>query len=145
MPRPQSVVEGHHRVRPVVLLALDSELRARFAFELVACGFDVALIENTVSPTRLADRGPDIIVTALSTEEGNQWSPLMLRRDRRFRGVPVVGIAADTSVATRSRAQREGCAAVCLITCSANVLAVGLRALLDTTDSHEPAGSTVHG
>lgn len=119
--------------RPLVLLAIDDdELRATFAYELVACGFEVAMTNVSDSDDASADRHPDIIVAAVSSESGTgcaaartSWS------DPRLRGVPVVGLAANASGATRDRARRLGCAAVCLATCSGDALARGLRAVLD--------------
>jgi DNA-binding NarL/FixJ family response regulator len=45
--------------------------------------------------------------------------------------VPIVAVAAEVGAATRDRARREGCAAVCLNTCPPDVLASGLRAVLE--------------
>ena len=123
----------HRSTRPLVLLAIDDdELRATFAYELVAFGFDVAMARIVATDDASAGRHPDIIVMALSIASGttrgaagSSWS------DPRLRGVPVVALAANATGATRDLARRLGCAAVCLTTCSGDALARGLRTVLD--------------
>jgi len=115
-------------IRPLVLLAIDDDaVCARFAYELSASGFDVALFVPTAAR-------PSIIVAALSVENRGGGLPAEIRAgDPRFRGVPVIAIAPDASTATRDRARREGCVAVCATTCSGATLAAGLRTVLDRT------------
>ena len=60
------------------------------------------------------------------------------KRDPGMRDVPIVAVAAEVGAATRDRARREGCAAVCLNTCPPDVLASGLRAVLDHTTPSTP-------
>ena len=115
-------------IRPLVLLAIDDDVaRARFAYELSASGFDVALFVPTAAR-------PSIIVAALSPENRGGGLPAEIRTgDPRFRGIPVIAIAPDASPTTRNLARREGCVAVCITTCSGATLAAGLRTVLDRT------------
>lgn len=112
--------------RPLVLLAVDDdEVRARFAYELTASGFDVAL-------TAATDARPSIIVATLPVESRGGGLPAdNLFDDLRFRGVPVIAMAPDASNETCELARRQGCAAVCVATCSGAALAAGMRAVLD--------------
>lgn len=112
--------------RPLVLLAIDDdEVRARFAYELAASGFDVALTAPTTAR-------PSIIVSTLSVENRGGGLPAEIRPgDPRSRGVPVIAIAPDANHETRDLARRRGCVAVCVTTCSGVALAAGIRAVLD--------------
>jgi hypothetical protein len=115
--------------RPLVLLALqDDEARARFAYQLTALGFDV-MIRMTAD---LHDTcRPDVIVAELtSAQSAGARSTGITAGDARLRAVPVVAVADDLSDTTRSNARRDGCAAVCLATCSAAALAAGIHAVL---------------
>jgi hypothetical protein len=109
-----------------VLLAIDdADVRARFAYELNASGFNVELTVPTA--TR-----PSIIAATLSIENRGGGLPAEIRTgDPRFRGVPVIAIALDASNETRDLARRQGCVAVCVTTCSGATLAAGMRAVLD--------------
>lgn len=108
-------------IRPIVLLAIDDQqLRATFAYELMASGFDVVATAGARDVT--ASR-PDIILVEL-TASGRFASSV------RVDGIPVVGIAPDFSEATRTLALRKGCAAVCVAGCGTAVLTRGLRAVL---------------
>jgi DNA-binding response OmpR family regulator len=136
MPNAESLDERLSRqstIRPVVLLAIDDEaLSATLAYELTASGFDVAM---TDVEARAATRQPDVIVAALSTESAARGlSTRIPRNNPRVDGVPIVAVARDISETTRSLARREGCAAVCLASCTGAALAVGLRALLDHSE-----------
>jgi DNA-binding response OmpR family regulator len=113
-------------IRPLVLLAIDDDdVRARLAYELNASGFNVTLTTPTAAR-------PSIIVATLSVENRGGGFPAGTRAgDPRFRGVPVIAIAADASHATRDLARRQGCVAVCVTTCSGATLAAGMRAVLD--------------
>jgi hypothetical protein len=113
-------------IRPLVLLAIDDDdVRARFAYELNAFGFDVAVMAPTAAR-------PSIIVATLSTENrGGGLSEETRTSDPRFRGVPVVGIAPDASNATCDLARRQGFVALCVTTCSGATLVAGVRAVLD--------------
>jgi hypothetical protein len=131
MPNAESVDDRLLRrtpIRPLVLLAIDDDdVRARFAYELNASGFNVAMTAS------LTGR-PAIIVATLSIENCGGGLPADIRTgDPRFRGVPVIAIAPDASSTTRDLAQRHGCAAVCVTTCSGATLAAGMRAVLDRT------------
>jgi hypothetical protein len=114
-------------VRRTVLLALhDDEVRARFAYQLTALGFDVV----TQMTAELCDTcRPDVIVAEL-TAEPSGGAPGIGSRDERRRAIPVVAVADDVSDMTRAIARRHGCAAVCLATCSAAALAAGIHAVL---------------
>jgi CheY-like chemotaxis protein len=118
-------------IRPLVLLVIDNdEVRARFAYQLAASGFDVA-VTDVVAGLHHADR-PDVIVAALDAERSRGGALVeSLSNNRHLRGIPVVAVARDASAATRDRARREGCAAVCLTTCSGAALRAGLRAVLE--------------
>jgi DNA-binding NarL/FixJ family response regulator len=119
--------------RPLVLLSIDDdELRAKFAYELAAYGFDVAVTHVLAARHECAARRPDVIVAALKIQTGiGDLSAHNLAGDPCARGVPVVAVATDVGEATRHIAQREGCIAVCLTTCSGVALAMGLRAVLE--------------
>jgi len=118
--------------RPLVLLVIDDAARrATIAYELTASGFDVA-VSGAAARRDITGRRPDIVLAALDGERGAAGvSDWILGSDPRVRGVPIVAVAADVGAATRIRALREGCAAVCLETCGGAALAVGLRAVLD--------------
>jgi hypothetical protein len=53
-----------------------------------------------------------------------------LKRERRTSDIPVIAVAAGAGAVTCERARHEGCAAVCLKSCPANLLASGIRAVL---------------
>jgi hypothetical protein len=114
-------------IRPIVLLALhDDGVRARFAYQLTAVGFDVV----TQMPPELCDTcRPDVIVAELTAAPSDD-APSSGCGDERLRAIPVVGVADDVSDTTRTIARRRGCAAVCLATCSATALAAGIHAVL---------------
>jgi hypothetical protein len=116
-------------VRPVVLLALqDDDVRARFAYQLIALGFDVV-----IHPTadRQNSRRPDVIVVELTAaQSGGAPFNGTTSGDDAFRAIPVVAVADNVSDTTRNIARRHGCAAVCLATCSAAALAAGIHAVL---------------
>lgn len=134
MPDAGRIDQRHFRpgsIRPLVMLVLDDdEVRARFAYELTASGFDVVVTDVVASPGH-ADR-PDVIVAEFAARPpGGGLSVESLSNDRRMRGIPVVAVARDVSGSTRELAREEGCAAVCLTTCSGADLAAGIRAVLD--------------
>jgi protein tyrosine phosphatase (PTP) superfamily phosphohydrolase (DUF442 family) len=107
-------------VRPIVLLSLhDDHIRARFAYQLAALGFDV--VTHATPDLRGACR-PDVIVAELTSGIDSA--------DDRLRAIPVVAVADDVSDMTRTIARNRGCAAVCLATCSAATLAAGIHAVL---------------
>ncbi len=121
--------------RPLVVLAVDDEkTRAAYAYGLSATGFDVTTTGDTATWRSRGGGRPSIIVAGVSEETRDGWMPVQrFKRDPGMRDVPIVAVAAEVGAATRDRARREGCAAVCLNTCSADVLASGLRAVLDHT------------
>jgi CheY-like chemotaxis protein len=116
-------------VRPIVLLALkDDDVRARFAYQLTALGFDV--VTQGTAGLEGACR-PDVIVAELTASRaGGAPSTGLASADARLRAIPVVAVADDVSDTTRNIARRRGCAAVCLATCSASALAAGIHAVL---------------
>jgi DNA-binding NarL/FixJ family response regulator len=116
-------------VRPIVLLALpDDDVRARFAYQLTALGFDVV----TYATADLRDTcRPDVIVAKLAAaQSADAPSTGIASGDQRLRAIPVVAVADDVSDTTRNIARRHGCAAVCLASCSAAALAAGIHAVL---------------
>jgi DNA-binding NarL/FixJ family response regulator len=115
-------------VRPIVLLALqDDDVRARFAYQLTALGFDV-LTQVTVD-LRNSCR-PDVIVVELTAAQSGSAPSNGIASGERLRTIPVVAVADDVGDTTRNIARRHGCAAVCLATCSAAALAAGIHAVL---------------
>ncbi len=114
-------------IRPIVLLALhDDDVRARFAYQLAALGFDVV---THVTPNLRDTCRPDVIVAELRAAPSGFASGIG-SEDERLRAIPVVAVAEDVSDMTRTIARRRGCAAVCLATCSAAALAAGIHAVL---------------
>lgn len=127
--------------RPLVVLAVDDEeTRAAYAFGLTATGFDVTTDgDPTTWRSRAFGGRPSIIVAGVSEDGRDGWMPVQrFRRDPVMRDVPIVAVAAEVGAATRDRARREGCAAVCLNSCPPDVLASGLRAVLDHTTPLTP-------
>ncbi len=116
-------------VRPIVLLALhDDDVRARFAYQLSALGFNVVTHVTAGLPGTCR---PDVIVAELGApRSGGVPVSEITSGDERFRAIPVVAVADDVNDTTRGIARRQGCAAVCLATCSAASLAAGIQAVL---------------
>jgi DNA-binding NarL/FixJ family response regulator len=115
-------------VRPIVLLALqDDDVRARFAYQLTALGFEV--VTHVTADLRNSCR-PDVIVAELTVAQSGSGPPRITSGDERLRAIPVVAVADDVNDTTRTIARRHGCAAVCLATCSAAALAAGIHAVL---------------
>jgi CheY-like chemotaxis protein len=78
------------------------------------------------------ERRPDVIVVDVANENGDGWTFVQdLKRDRSTRDISIVALARDAGTATCERARREHCAALCARTCPADVLASGLRAVLE--------------
>ena len=116
-------------ISPLVLLAVAAdEVRARFAYQLAASGFNVV-----TDVTDLSDAcRPDVIVADLdTTRPGGTSSIVNASDDPRLRGVPVIAVADDVSDLTQAFARQDGCAAICLTTCSSAALASGIHAVLD--------------
>jgi len=115
-------------VRPTVLLALhDDDVRARFAYQLTALGFDV--VTHVAADLRDFCR-PDVIVAELEEARAGAAATAVVSGDERLRAVPVVAVADDVTDTTRTIARRHGCAAVCLATCSTAALAAGIHAVI---------------
>jgi CheY-like chemotaxis protein len=119
--------------RPVVVLAIDDEdRRATSAYAITAAGFDVTTSDQ--NPTRADPSGPvpDIVVADLAAGSRHGWTLVRkLKHDSRTSDIPVIAVAADIEDGTREFARREGCAAVCPMTCPADVLTSGIRAVLN--------------
>jgi hypothetical protein len=116
-------------VRPIVLLAVqDDDVRARFAYHLTALGFDV--VTHVIADLRDTCR-PDVIVAELTAarSDGAPFTGIS-SGDERLRAIPMVAVADDVSDTTRKIARYNGCAAVCLATCSGAALAAGIHAVL---------------
>jgi CheY-like chemotaxis protein len=109
----------------------DDDARAAYTYALAANGFDVT-IPSVAAASPEYTVHPSVIVVDVSVERGDAW-----RRVRTFksealtREVPVVAVVGDVGAVMQERARREGCAALCLITCPPAVLASGLRAVLE--------------
>src|SRR4249920_2241290 len=106
-------------VRPLVVLAVDNEETcAAYAYGLSATGFDVTTAgDATAWHSRASGVRLSIIVADVSGQQRDGWIPVQrFRRDPRMCDVPIVAVAAEVGAATRDRARREGCAAVCLNT-----------------------------
>jgi DNA-binding response OmpR family regulator len=124
-------------VRPVVLLAIrDQPARAAHAYLLSAVGFDVVIPDATGAAfSRL---NPDIVlVDLMELHEDADRSTKNFIRDLPG-DVPIVALAPEVGHSSCEYARRAGCAAVCLATCSAEILSAGLRAVLER--SRGPAG-----
>jgi hypothetical protein len=106
-------------IRPLVLLAVaDDEVRARFAYELAAFGFNVM---TDIATDLVHGRRPDVVVADLAGNVSNERWPA---------GIPAVAVVDDVGDSTRALARDRGCSAACLTTCTGAALAAGLRALL---------------
>jgi CheY-like chemotaxis protein len=119
-----------------VLAIANTESRARYAYALFASGFDVVAADNPIAWCATADSGPpDIIVADVATTSHGGWTVVQrFKSEPRTRDVPLVALCDDTGDRTRERARREGCAAVCVNTCSEDLIARGLRAVLRQAD-----------
>ena len=113
-------------VRPIVLLAIaNQQERAVHAYVLSAAGFDVVLPDASAWDS--STLRPDIVLIDLMDRgDQNGRSSASALRD-----VPIVALVPDVGRASCERARDAGCTAVCLSTCSAEVLAAGLRAVLE--------------
>jgi DNA-binding response OmpR family regulator len=120
--------------RPVIVLAIDDEeMRATYAFAILAVGFEVMTADHAIDVQH--DRRAllaDIIVVDVSPASRHGWPFVQkLKRHRRTFDIPVIAVAANVGTATCERARREGCVAVCVRGCPAEMMAAGIRAVLD--------------
>jgi DNA-binding response OmpR family regulator len=117
-------------IRPVVLLAIcDQHVRAAHAYVLSAAGFDVAIADATGAA--FSTLRPDIVLIELTDlHEDAYQSARNLIRDAGG-NVPMVALVPEVGSSSCEHARRAGCAAACVATCSAEVLAAGLRAVLE--------------
>jgi DNA-binding NarL/FixJ family response regulator len=118
--------------RPLVLLALHNDAtRAMYAYGLSANGFDVITTGGvSTTPTHESASQPDVIVVDLPTG-GDAGFARLLGRGVDTDDVPIVALIPNIGTASCDRARQAGCAAVCLTTCTADVLASGLREVLE--------------
>ncbi len=104
-----------------------------YAYAIAAAGFDVTTSDQKIS-TR-ADRSgplPDIVVADVAPGSRHGWTFVrQLKHDCGTSDIPIIAVAADTEAETRKFARHEGCAAVCAMTCPADVLTSGIRAVLN--------------
>jgi DNA-binding NarL/FixJ family response regulator len=117
-------------VRPIVLLAIaDQQVRAAHAYVLSAAGFDVAIPD--VTGAAFSTSRPDIVLIDLTDRRDDaRRSAQSFVRDLPG-DVPIVALVPEVGRWSCEFARRVGCVAVCLSTCSAEVLAAGLRAVLE--------------
>jgi CheY-like chemotaxis protein len=123
---------------PVVLVVVgDDERRATYAYALSAIGFGVIATGDPVAWCASGSHeSPDIVIVDVSDPRGDGWRVVQrVKREPCMRDIPLVALAAQAGGATRERAQREGCAAVCVDTCPAELIARGLRAVLATNNA----------
>ena len=117
-------------MRPIVLLAItDQQVRATHAYVLSAAGFDV--VTPDASCAAFSKAHPDIVIIDFEDlgDNANQSAQSVIGD---WPGdVPIVALVSDVRRSSCELASRLGCAAVCLATCSAEVLAAGLRAVLE--------------
>lgn len=113
-------------IGPVVLLVFArDDLRARFAYDLTASGFDVVTDIGGLRPK------PDVIVAELDASTPGGISPITaISEQSGLGGLPVIAVTDDVGDRTQTLARRRGCAAVCLTTCSSTALTAGIRAVL---------------
>lgn len=116
--------------RPIVFVAIsDRCARATHAYVLSAAGFDVVMPAATGET--LSARPPDIVLIDLADlRDDSHRRPQSSIRDLLGK-VPIVALVPDVGRSSCELASRLGCAAVCVATCSAEVLAAGLRAVLE--------------
>jgi CheY-like chemotaxis protein len=117
----------------VLLVDHDNEAQAMYAYGLSALGFDVMTAADAdEAHARASARRPDIILATVAVDGGHDWALLGdLSADPETHNIPVVVVTMDASALVRARAEREGCAALCLKSCPPGELAVGLRALVN--------------
>jgi DNA-binding response OmpR family regulator len=116
-------------VQPVVLLAVhDQPARAAHAYVLSAAGFDVVIADDTGAA--FSTLHPDIVLIDLVNLDDVYQGAKNFIRDLS-RDVPIVALVSEVGRSSCERARRAGCAAVCLATCSAEILSAGLRAVLE--------------
>jgi DNA-binding NarL/FixJ family response regulator len=129
-------------IRPVVLLAIpDQQVRAGHAYVLSAAGFDVA-IPDAIGAA-FSTRRPDIVLIDLTDLEHDAYQRATNFVRDLSDEAPIVALVLEVGRWSCERARRAGCAAVCLSTCSAEVLAAGLRAVLERSSGqigrvHDP-------
>ena len=117
----------------IVLAIDDDEVRATYALAILAVGFEVTTADQAidVQQSRPALRA-DIIVVDVSPASRHGWPFVQrLKRHRRTFDIPVIAVAANVGAATCERATQEGCVAVCVLGCAADVMTAGIRAVLD--------------
>lgn len=115
--------------RSVILVAItDEHVRATRAYVLSAAGFDV--VTPDPSDTASAPR-PDVVLIDLADLGKNRCRSIQSFSREWLCDVPIVALVPEVGQSSCERARRLGCAAVCLATCSSEVLVAGLRAVLE--------------
>lgn len=110
----------------VLLVFVRDDLRARFAYQLSASGFDVVTDIGSFRGPR-----PDVIVAELDASTPGGISPITaISEQSGLGGLPVIAVTDDVGDRTQTLARRCGCAAICLATCSSMALTAGIRAVL---------------
>jgi DNA-binding NarL/FixJ family response regulator len=118
------------QVRPIVLLAVtDQQLRAAHAYALCAAGFEVVIPDATGAA--FSTLRPDIVLIDLTDLHNGVYHNAQSFIWDLLGEVPIVALVPEVGRSSCELARRAGCAAVCLVTCSAEVLAAGLRAVLE--------------
>ena len=110
----------------VLLIFARDDLRARFAYQLAASGFDVVTDIGSLRGPR-----PDVIVAEFDASTLGGMSPITdVSEQSGLSGLPVIAVTDDVGDLTQTLARRRGCAAGCLSTCSSTALTAGIRAVL---------------
>ena len=110
----------------------NDDARAAYSYALAVNGFDVMITGATTEPDGHTVLHPSVIVADVSAERGDGWLRVRtFKREALTSDVPIVAVVPDAGAVTQDRARREGCAALCLVTCPPAVLASGLRAVLE--------------
>jgi AmiR/NasT family two-component response regulator len=96
---------------------------------LSAAGFDVA-IPDAIGAA-FSTRRPDIVLIDLTDLEHDAYQRATNFVRDLSDEAPIVALVLEVGRWSCERARRAGCAAVCLATCSAEILSAGLRAVLE--------------
>jgi CheY-like chemotaxis protein len=104
-----------------------------YALALLATGFEVVAVpDGAEALKRAGEIHPDIIVTDLAMPNCDGFQFLqVLKQDSRTRNIPVVAVSGYAERSLRERAERYGFAAFFPKPCLPDVLAAGLRQVLD--------------
>lgn len=128
--------------RPLVLIVDDhDDTRDLYVTGLAVSGFEaIAAVDCSQAFRQAWESHPDIVVTDLTLAGGDGWQLVQdLKRAARTRDIPVVLLTGHAAPSLRERAEREGCAALCVKPCLPDELATELRQILDRSITHERA------